>query len=111
MFVGVFGVHRSIVSPLGDWGSIADTVGEDRSIMLLADTYKDVVVAANVASGVGVSGVVPIDVVLAGVLGIVPNEVIFMGVLGSVPVDTIVAIAERRRMVVGCRSSRVSIIP
>ena len=94
MFVGVFGVHRSIVSPLGDCGSIADRVGEDRSMISLADTDKDVVAVAA-----------------TGVLGIVPNEVIFMGVLGSVPVDTIVGMAERRRMVVGCRSSRVSIIP
>ena len=54
--------------------------------------------------------VVPIDVVFVGVIGIVPNEVIFTGVLESVPVDTIVAISERKRMVVGCRSSRVSII-
>ena len=88
----MFGVHRSIVSPLGDWGSVADRVGEDRSMISLADTDKDAVAAI-------------------GVLGIVPNEVIFIGVLGSVPVDTIVAKAERKRMVVGCRSSRVSIIP
>ena len=95
MFVGVFGVHRSIVSPLGDWRSVADRIGEDRSMISLADTDKDVVAVAA-----------------TGVLGIVPNEVIFIGVLGSVPVDTIVAMAERRRrVVVGCRSSRVSIIP
>ncbi len=92
MFVGVFGVHRSIVSPLGDWGSVADRVGEDRSMISLADTDKDVVAST-------------------GVLGIVPNEVIFIGVLGSVPVDTIVVMAERKRTVVGCRSSKVSIIP
>ena len=94
VFVGVFGVHRSIVSPLGDWGSVADRVGEDRSMISLADTDKDVVAVAAI-----------------GVLGIVPNEVIFMGVLGSVPVDTNVAMAEHKRMVVGCRSSKVSIIP
>ena len=94
VFVGVLGVHRSIVSPLGDWGSVADRVGEDRSMISLADTDKDVVA-----------------VTATGVLGIVPNEVIFIGVLGSVPVDTIVVMAERKRMVVGCRSSRVSIIP
>ena len=78
----MFGVHRSIVSPLG----------EDRSMISLVDTDKDIVAAT-------------------GVLGIVPNEVILIGVLGSVPVDTIVTMAERRRMVVGCRSSKVSIIP
>ncbi len=103
MFVGVFGVHRSIVSPLGDWGSIADRVGEDRSMMSLADT--------DGPGRVGVFGVVPIDVVFAGVIGIVPNEVILIGVLGSVPLDTIVVMAERKRTVVGCRSSRVSSIP
>ena len=91
MFVGVFGVHRSIVSPLGDWGSIADRVGEVKSMMSLANPAE--------------------TVAAVGVLGIVPNEVILMGVFGSVPVDTIVAMAERKRMVVGCRSSRVSIIP
>ena len=88
----MFGVHRSIVSPLGDWWSVADRVGEVRSMISLADTDKDIVAAT-------------------GVLGIVPNEVILIGVLGSVPVDTIVAMAERRPTVVGCRSSKVSIIP
>ena len=78
-------------------------------MMSLADPEKDVVVA--VCDIVGVFGVVPIDVVFAGVLGIVPNEAIFIGVLGSVPVDTIVVMVECKRMVVGCRSSRVSIIP
>ena len=91
MFVGVFGVHRLIVSPLGDWGSIADRVGEVKSIMSLVGSDK--------------------SVAAAGVLGIVPNEVIFIGVLGSVPVDTIVVMAERKGRVAGCRSSRVSIIP
>ena len=86
------------------------SVGEHRSMTSLADTAKDVVVAA-VCDIVGVFGVVPIDIVAIGVLGIVPNEVILIGVLGSVPVDTIVAMAEPKRMVVGCCASRVSIKP
>ena len=110
-FVGVLGVHRSIISTFGTCGSITGSVGEHRSITSLADTENDVVVAAAVCDIVGVFGVVPIDIVAIGVLGIVPNEVILIGVLESVPVDTIVAMAEPKRMVVGCRSSRVSIIP
>lgn len=73
MFVGVFGVTRSMM----------DTVGERRSM-----------VSFSPAKGVGVVGVVPIDAVAVGVLGIVPNEAIFTGVMVMVPVDTIVVLAE-----------------
>lgn len=111
VFVGVFGVRKSIVSAPGECGSIADRVGEVRSMMSLADTDKNVAAAdaAVVFNGVGVVGVVPIDVVLGGVLGIVPNDVIFTGVIGMVPVDTIVFLVEPKRIISGCCSRMVSI--